>query len=40
MMNGRLFDGDTLDEVWPRRQPLERKDWVVAEPQTAAGSRR
>lgn len=22
MKNGRLYDGDTLDEVWPRRQPL------------------
>jgi Tol biopolymer transport system component len=37
MMNGRLFEGDTLNEVWPRQRPLERKDWVVAEPETAAG---
>ncbi|MDP2957250.1 MAG: amidohydrolase family protein [Longimicrobiales bacterium] len=40
MMNGRLFEGDTLNEVWPRQQPLERKDWGVPEPATAAGIRR
>lgn len=22
MKNGRLYDGDTLDEVWPRRRPM------------------
>lgn len=32
MKNGRLYDGDTLDEVWPRERPLEPGDWVVAEP--------
>lgn len=25
MKNGRLYDGDTLDEIWPRRRPLERR---------------
>ncbi len=41
MMNGRLFDGDTLDEVWPRQRPLERRDWVGVEPpNTRAGLRR
>ncbi|GMV07909.1 MAG: hypothetical protein AMXMBFR53_41840 [Gemmatimonadota bacterium] len=40
MMNGRLFEGDTLNEVWPRQRPLERTDWVVAEPATAAGMHR
>lgn len=33
MKNGRLYDGDTLDEVWPRERPLERGDWLVAEPE-------
>ena len=37
MMNGRLYEGNTLNEVWPRQRPLERKDWVVPEPATAAG---
>jgi len=37
MKNGRLYQGDTLDEVWPRQRPLERTDWVVAEPDTKAG---
>ena len=37
MKNGRLYEGDTLDEVWPRKLPLERTDWVVAEPDTRAG---
>ena len=32
MMNGRLFDGGTLDEVWPRQRTLERRDWVGVEP--------
>jgi Tol biopolymer transport system component len=40
MMNGRLFDGDNLNEVWPRQRALERTDWVVPEPAPAAGSRR
>lgn len=39
MKNGRLYDGDTLDEVWPRQRKLE-TDWVVAEPEaTSAGIR-
>lgn len=40
MMNGRLYEGDTLNETWPRRRTLERKDWVVPEPDTRAGSGR
>jgi hypothetical protein len=23
MKNGRLYDGDSLDELWPRRRSLE-----------------
>ncbi len=32
MKNGRLYDGNTLDEVWPRQQKLQVGEWVVAEP--------
>ncbi len=31
MKNGRLYEGDTLNEVWPRDRQLERM-WVLAEP--------
>ncbi len=27
MKNGRLYEGDTLDEVWPRQRPLPRQWW-------------
>ncbi|HSM36326.1 MAG TPA: amidohydrolase family protein, partial [Longimicrobiales bacterium] len=37
MKNGRLYDGDTLDEVWPRQITRERGTWVLEEPNTAAG---
>ena len=40
MMNGRLYEGDTLNETWPRQRPLERTGWVVPEPDTRAGSGR
>jgi hypothetical protein len=40
MKNGRLYDSDTLDEVWPRQRPLQRADWAVAPPDTRAGSHR
>jgi hypothetical protein len=39
MKNGRLYSGDTLDEVWPRQKPLDRQHWWADEPQTAAGIR-
>ena len=39
MKNGRLYNADTLDEVWPRQKPLERQHWWAEEPQTAAGIR-
>ncbi len=33
MKNGRLYDADTLDEVWPRQQPFEPQwFWNDAEP--------
>ena len=40
MKNGRLYEGDTLNEIWPRQRALERKDWVgVSLPNTQAGIR-
>ncbi len=27
MKNGRLYDGDSLDEVWPRQRPLPTLQW-------------
>jgi hypothetical protein len=32
MKNGRLYDGNTLDEVWPRVRPLPRQWWWGEEP--------
>lgn len=36
MKNGRLYDADTLDEVWPRQKPLEAQ-WFWSEAPQAAG---
>jgi imidazolonepropionase-like amidohydrolase/Tol biopolymer transport system component len=33
MINGRLFDANTMDEVWPRAKPLDRQWWITTEPQ-------
>ena len=27
MKNGRLYDGETLDEIWPRQRPLPDQPW-------------
>jgi hypothetical protein len=32
MVNGRLFDADTLDEEWPRQRPLPFRGFVPDEP--------
>ncbi len=37
MRGGRLYAGDTLDEVWPRQRELPAQLWREAEPATAAG---
>jgi len=39
MKNGRLYEGDTLNETWPRQKKLQRGEWVMEEPRTAAGIR-
>jgi hypothetical protein len=39
MKNGRLYDGDTLNEIWPRQ--VERAFyWQKPGPNTAAGIKR
>ena len=37
MMNGRLYDGDTLDEVWPRQRSAPDEPWRVVAPNVSAG---
>ena len=32
MKNGRLYEADTLDEVWPRQRPLPVQPWHNSEP--------
>jgi len=29
MKNGRIYDGATLNEVWPRQQPLPAQAWQM-----------
>ena len=33
MKNGRLYEGATLNEVWPRRQPLPNQAWRTKRPE-------
>jgi predicted amidohydrolase YtcJ len=28
MKNGRLYEGETLNEVWPRKLPLAEQHWA------------
>ena len=37
--NGRVYSGETLDQVWPDRKPLPRQPWVHSDPTPAAGIR-
>ena len=39
MMNGRLYDGGTLDEVWPRQRAAPDEPWRHLAPNVAAGIR-
>jgi Tol biopolymer transport system component len=32
MKNGRLYDGNTLDEVWPRKRPMPPQPWQAFGP--------
>ena len=40
MVNGRLFEGNTLDELYPRKKALVRQPWSYTVPSAAAGTRR
>jgi hypothetical protein len=40
MKNGRMYDGNTLDEVWPRVKPLARQWWWKENPPAGTDSRR
>jgi hypothetical protein len=39
MKNGRLYAGDTLDELWPRERRMIAPYGLTATPATAAGER-
>ena len=39
MKNGRIYDGNTLNEIWPRQRTLASQYWQGGVPQTAAGIR-
>ena len=39
MQNGRLFEGNTLNEVWPRQRALPPQPWRHETPRTNAGIR-
>ena len=32
MKNGELFDGDSLDQIWPEKKPLPRLWWWDEKP--------
>jgi len=35
MKNGEMFEGETMDQVWPAQKKLEKMYWWNNEPQTA-----
>jgi Tol biopolymer transport system component/imidazolonepropionase-like amidohydrolase len=37
MMNGRMHDGNTLDEIWPRQRPAPAEPWRNTSPKANAG---
>ncbi len=39
MKNGRLYEGDTLNEIYPRQRPLPKQWWAEGMPTVAAGIR-
>ena len=39
MMNGRLYEGDTLNQVWPQQVQAGPFYWQEGAPQTRAGMR-
>lgn len=39
MKNGRIYEGNSLNEIWPRQRTLVSQYWQSGMPQTAAGIR-
>jgi Tol biopolymer transport system component/imidazolonepropionase-like amidohydrolase len=39
MKNGRLYEGDTLNEIWPRQRPLGQQPWRNVDPQVTTSIR-
>ena len=39
MKNGRIYEGETLNEIWPRQKSLAAQYWQEGAPRTAAGIR-
>jgi len=39
MKNGRLYDGNTLDEIWPRQKPAGDQPWRHTAPNVQSGIR-
>jgi hypothetical protein len=39
MKNGRLYEGDTLNEIWPRQKAASDEPWRHQAPATSAGNR-
>jgi Tol biopolymer transport system component len=37
MKDGRMYEGATLNEVWPRQRPLPHQWWAAGPPKTMAG---
>ena len=39
MKNGRLYEGDTLNEIWPRQKPAPNEPWRQTAPANTTGIR-
>jgi imidazolonepropionase-like amidohydrolase len=39
MKNGRVYDGNTLAEVWPRQRPMPKQWWMTNDAMPVAGGR-
>jgi hypothetical protein len=39
MVNGRLFDGNTLDQIYPLQKPMPKQPWAYTVPVAGAGIR-
>jgi hypothetical protein len=37
MKNGRMYDANTLDEVYPRQRKLAAQQWMSGAPSVGAG---